>query len=409
MTNLMDAYRPGPRWLAVVAFSLWTAAAQPLAAQDVKAPIKIGVLTDLSGPYADSGGPGSVLAAQMAVQDFGDNIRGHKIQIISGDTLNKPDVASAVARRWFENEGVSAIVDLPVTPVAFAVQALAKAQNKTVMITAAATSDFTAKACAPQSTHWADDTHALAAGTARELLANGATTWQFIAVDITFGAALVAEASSVVTAGGGTVTGTVRHAIGAADYSSQLLQAQASKAKIIGLASVGGDLVNIIKQSKEFAIGADGSQSLVAFLVYITDIHALGLDVARNLVVTSGFYWDQNDTARAFAKRFYEKRNAMPTKNQATIYAAVVHYLRAVDAAGTDEAVAVGKKMRELPLDYFGKPATVRADGRVLYDLNVYRVKTKAAQKAPWDYYEPVRIIPAATAFLPVNTASCGG
>ncbi len=372
-------------------------------------PLKIGVLSDLSGPYADSGGPGSVLAAQMAAADFGGTVGGRKIEIVAGDTLNKPDVASTLARRWFDTEGVAAVVDLPVTPVAFAVQAVARQSNKTVLITAAATSDFTTKACAPQSVHWADDTHALAAGTARELVATGAKSWQFIAVDIAFGAALVKEASDVVIAGGGTITGTVRHPVGATDYSSLLLQAQASKANIIGLASVGGDLVNIIKQSKEFAIGADSSQSLVAFLVYLTDIHALGLDVAKNLVVTSSFYWDQNDAARAFAKRFFEARKAMPTKNQAAIYAAVTHYLKGVQAAGTDEAVAVGKKMRDMPAEYFGRTARVRSDGRVLFDLDVYRVKTAADQKAPWDYYKPIRTIPAADAFLPVNTTTCGG
>ena len=373
------------------------------------APLKIGVLTDLSGPFVDSGGLGSVLAAQMAAQDFGGSVKGRKIEIISGDTLNKPDAATAVARRWFENEGVSAIVDLPVTPVAFGVQALAKQMNKTVMITAAATSDFTSKACAPGSTHWADDTHALAAGTAKELLAGGASSWQFIAVDTAFGAALVKEASDVITVGGGTVAGTVRHPIGSNDFSSLILQSQASKAKMIGLATVGNDLINVIKQSKEFNVGADGSQSLVAFLVFITDINALGLDVARNLVVTSGFYWDQNDQSRAFAKRFFEQHKAMPTKTQAGVYADTLHYLKAVDAAGTDEAAATGKKMRELPVDLFGKPASIRSDGRVLFDLNVYRVKTKAAQKAPWDYYELIRTIPAKDAFLPVNTAVCGG
>ena len=397
------------RKLAVGAFAAIVLAFAGPALAQAPAPLKIGVLTDLSGPFVDSGGAGSVLAAQMAAQDFGGFVRKQKIEIVSGDTLNKPDVATAVARRWFENEGVSAVVDLPVTPVAFGVQALAKQMNKTVMITAAATSDFTAKTCSPQSTHWSDDTHALAAGTAKELLASGASSWQFLAVDTAFGVALVKEASDVITAGGGTVTGTVRHPIGANDFSSLILQSQASKAKIIGLATVGNDLINVIKQSKEFNVGADGSQSLVAFLVFITDINALGLDVARNLVVTAGFYWDQSDQSRAFAKRFFEQRKAMPTKTQAGVYAATLHYLKAVDAAGTDEAVAAGQKMRELPVDFFGKKASVRSDGRVLFDLNVYRVKTKDKQKAPWDYYELIRTIPATDAFLPVNAAACGG
>ncbi len=373
------------------------------------APLKIGVLTDLAGPFADSGGAGSVLAANMAVKDFGATVLGRKIEIISGDTLNKPDVASALARKWFENEGVSAIVDLPVTPVAFAAQTVAKQLNKIVMITAAATSDFTAKACAIQSTHWSDDTHALAAGTAMELVKGGSKSWEFIAVDTAFGTALVKEASDVIVPAGGNVVGTVRHPVGALDYSSLLLQAQTSKAGIIGLATVGNDLINVIKQSKEFGLGADGSQQLVAFLVFITDIHALGPDVAKNLLVTSGFYWNSTDASRAFAQRFFAERKAMPTKTQAGVYAAVTHYLKSVAAAGTDEAAATGKKMRELPVTYFGKPASVRSDGRVVFDLDLFKVKAKAAQTAPWDYYEKVRSIPAADAFLPVNTAVCGG
>ena len=373
------------------------------------APLKIGVLTDLSGPFADSGGQGSVLAANMAVKDFGGTVLGRKIEIISGDTLNKPDVASSVARRWLENEGVSAIVDLPVTPIGFAVQAVAKQLNKTVMITAAATSDFTNKTCSLNSTHWSDDPHALAAGTARELVASGAKSWEFLAVDTAFGTALVKDASEVITATGGTVVGTVRHPVGALDYSSLLLQIQTSKAQMIGLATVGNDLINVIKQSKEFGLGADGSQSLVAFLVFITDIHALGPDVAQNLVVSSGFYWNRNDATRAFANRFFAERKAMPTKTQAGIYAAVTHYLKAVAAAGADDTDAVGRKMRELPVTYFGKPASIRSDGRVLFDLDVFKIKSKAQVTTPWDYYELVRTIPASAAFLPVNTAVCGG
>ncbi len=373
------------------------------------APLKVGVLTDLTGPFADSGGAGSVLAATMAARDFGGTVLGRKIEIVSGDTLNKPDVASAVARKWFENEGVSAVVDLPVTPIGFAVQAIAKDLNKTVMITAAATSDFTAKTCSIQSTHWSDDTHALAAGTSRELVAAGSKSWEFLAVDTAFGTALVKDASDVITETGGKVVGTVRHPIGAMDYSSLLIQLQASKAQMIGLATVGNDLTNVIKQAKEFGIGADGSQSLVAFLVFITDIHALGPDVAQNLVVSTGFYWNRNDETRAFARRFFDERKAMPTKTQAGVYAAVTHYLKSVAAAGTDEAKAVGAKMRELPVTYYGKPASVRSDGRVLFDLDVFKVKPKSQVTTPWDYYQLVRTIPASAAFLPVNKAVCGG
>ncbi len=379
----------------------------PALAQLSAPTLKIGVLTDETGPYADSAGPGSILAAEMAVADFGGTVKGHKIEIVHADTQNKPDVAAAIARRWYENEGVSAIVDLPVTPIAFAVQQLAKQMSKTVMITASATADFTSKTCSPTSTHWADDSHALAAGTARAIMAEGGKSWYFITVDITFGAALQRDATEVIEAGGGKVVGFSKHPVGNVDFASLLLKAQASDAERIGLASVGNDLVSAIKQAHEFRIGLDGKQSLIAFLVYINDIHALGLESAQNIAVTSGFYWDQNDKARAFAKRFFDKRNAMPSKNQAEIYTAVLHYLRAVEAAGTDEAVAVNREMRKMPVDYFGKPATVRGDGRVLYDLMLYRVKKPSESKAAWDLYAPVKAIAAAEAFLPQNKQAC--
>jgi branched-chain amino acid transport system substrate-binding protein len=386
----------------------WLVCTGPAAAQFANDTLKIGVLTDESGPYSDSAGPGSVLAAQMAVDDFGGSVKGHKIEVVHADTANKPDVAVNVARRWFDAEGVAAIVDLPVTPVAYAVQEVAKQKNKTVMITASASTDFTSRTCSPISTHWADDTHALAAGTAKALVGSGTKTWYFLAVDIAFGAALQRDATEVIEANGGKVLGSVRHPVGTADFSSFVLAAQSSQAQVIGLISVGGDLVNVIKQAKEFGIGQDGHQSLVGFLIYINDIHALTPAVAQGLMVTSGFYWDQDDAARAFAKRFYEKRHAMPSKDQAEIYTAVRHYLRGVDAAATDEAVAVNKAMRRIPVDYFGKKASIRDDGRVLYDLTLYRVKKPDDVKYPWDYYTPIRTIAQSEAFLPMNKDVCG-
>ena len=301
------------------------------------------------------------------------------------------------------------MIDLPVTPVAFAVQALAKEKNRSVLITAAATSDFTQKRCSPVSTHWADDSHALAAGTAKAISDAGAKSWYFLTVDIAFGAALQHDATEVIEASGGKVVGFAKHPINNPDFSSLLLQAQGSGAEKIGLASVGGDLVNEIKQGAEFGIGRDGKPSMVGFLVYIQDIHALGLDVARNLNVTSSFYWDQSESARAFSKRFQAERNMVPSRDHAQIYVAIKHYLEAVKAAGTDEAVAVNKAMRAAPVDYFGRPATLRADGRLLYDLTLYRVKTAAESKGPWDYYARVRDIPAAEAFQPANSSVCGG
>ena len=371
--------------------------------------VRIGVLTDETGPYADSAGAGSILAARMAVQDFGGTVRGRPVEVVHADTQNKPDVAAAIARRWFDTERVDAIVDLPVTPIALAVQEIAKQKNRTVMITASAASEFTSKFCSPVSTHWADDTHALTAGAARALVAAGGDTWFFITVDQAFGLALERDATAIVTAAGGRVLGTVRHPIGNTDYSSLLLQAQASGAKVIGLASVGGDLVNILKQANEFGLRDSGKQVLAGFLTYIQDIHALGLPAVQGYTFTEGFYWNQSDASRAFARRFFAERRAMPSKNHAEIYTAVTHFLRAVNAAGTDEAVAVNRAMRERPLDYFGKPASVRGDGRVMYDVTLWRVKAPGESREPWDYYNPVRTIPAAEAFLPVNREVCGG
>lgn len=368
-------------------------------------PIRIGVLTDENGPYADASGAGSILAAEMAVADFGGRVNGRNVEIVHADTQNKPDVAVAIARRWFDRDNVSAIVDLPVTPVAYAVQQLAQQAGRTVMITASAASEFTSKTCSGVSTHWADDTHALAAGTATQLTANGPASWFFITVDISFGAALQRDATEVIEAGGGKVVGSVRHPPNTADFASQLLQAQSSGARYIGLASVGADLITLLKQAKEFGIGDGGKQSLVGFLVYITDIHSLGLQASQGLVVTSGFYWDQSDAARAFARRFFDKRRAMPSKDHAEVYASVMHYLKAMAAAKSDDAIAVNTQMRNMPFDYFGTPASIRKDGRVLYDLGLYRVKAATASKYPWDYYERIATIPQAAAFLPSNPA----
>jgi branched-chain amino acid transport system substrate-binding protein len=370
--------------------------------------VRIGVLTDETGPYADSAGPGSVTAARMAAEDFGGAVRGNPIEIVHADTQNKPDVASTVARRWFDSEKVDAVIDLPVTPIALAVQEIAKQKNRTVMITASAASEFTSKFCSPVSTHWADDTHALAAGTARAVLAGGGDSWFFITVDMAFGLALERDATDVIKAAGGKVLGQTRFPIGATDYSSLLLQAQSSGAKVIGLASVGNDLVNLLKQASEFGLTREGGPTLAGFLIYIQDVQSLGLAAAHGLTFTAGYYWDQNDPARDFARRFFARQKMMPSKNHALIYAAVTQFLRGVNAAGTDEAVAVNRAMRERPFTFFGKNATVRGDGRVLYDEALWRVKRPAESKEPWDDYTLVRTIPASDAFLPPNQA-CGG
>ena len=382
-----------------------TLAAAPRLARAQKGgpdPVRIGVLTDAAGPYADSGGPGSVIAARMAVADFGGSVLGKPVEIIMGDTQNKPDVAGGLARAWYD-EGVDAIIDLPVTPVALAVQQIAKEKARTVMITAAAISEFTSKLCSPVSTHWADDTHAITTATGKTVVESGGKTWFFITVDFTFGRQLEAAATAVITQSGGTVLGSTEFPIGNADFSAQLVRAQNSGAQVIGLAAVGNDLVNAIKQAAEFALTRGGRQSLAAFLVYITEIHALGLSVTQGLTFSSSFYWDQNDHARRFSRHFYAARNDMPTRNHAAQYVAVTHFLKAMAQAGTRDAVAVNQAMRALPMDYFGHPASVRADGRVLYDVTLYRVKKPEESRAPWDYYAPVSVLPASAAFLPIN------
>ena len=374
------------------------------AQQQGAGPIRIGVLTDETGPYVDSGGKGSVLAAQMAAADFGASVLGQPIEILHADTRNKPEIAARIARQWYDS-GVDAVVDLPVTSVAAAVQQVAREKNKTVMITAAAASEFTAKTCSPVSTHWADDTHALAAGTAAQIVKSGGKSWFFITVDFAFGTALEHDATEVITANGGRVLGSVRYPIGNTDYSSMVLQAQASRAQVIGLASVGNDLDNLVKQAGEFGIQKGGGQTLAGFLIYITDVHALGLDVAGGFTFASGFYWDQSDASRAWAKRFFTAQKAMPTRVQAAVYTASLHFLKGMQQAGTRDAVAVNKAMRASPVNYFGHPASIRADGRVLYDLTVYRVKRPQERRAPWDYYNAIATIPAGQAFLPMNSA----
>ena len=388
--------------LAGAAATLAAAAARPSRAQ--AAPVKIGVLTDESGPYRDSGGPGSVLAAQMAVKDFGTTLLGAPIEIVHADTQNKPDVAGAVARAWYD-QGVDAITDLPVTPVALSVVQIGKDKNRTVMITAAAVTDFTAKLCNPGLTHWADDTHALTQATAETVVKSGGRKWFFITVDYTFGRALEQAAKAVIEANGGTYLGSTYFPPGNTDFASQLVQAQAAGAEVIGCGSVGNDQVNLIKQAGEFGLTRANGKRLAAFLVYITDIHALGLPACQGLTFSTGFYWDQTTQSRAFAQRFFTERQAMPTKNQASVYLSVLHWLRAAAQAGTRDTIAVGKAMREMPLDYFGHPARVRQDGRVMYDLILYQVKQPDESHGPWDLYKAAGTLPADKAFLPISPA----
>ncbi len=369
--------------------------------------VKIGVLSDMSSLYSDIAGPGSVVAAQMAVKDFGGKVAGKPIEIISADHLNKADVGSAIARQWFDQDHVDAIVDVPTSSIALSVQDIAKEKGKVFLISGAASSDLTGKACSPTGVHWTYDTYALAHGTGGALVKQGGDSWFFLTADYAFGHALENDTSAVVKAAGGKVFGAVNVPLNNADFSSFLLQAQASKAKVIGLANAGGDTINSIKQAAEFGIVA-GGQRLAGLLVFISDVNSLGLAAAQGLVLTESFYWDQNDETRAWAKRFIAERGKVPSMVQAGVYGAVTHYLKAIEAAKTDEGKAVVGKMRELPInDFMTKNGKLREDGRVERDMYLFQVKTPGESKYPYDYYKQLATIPAAEAFRPLSESAC--
>jgi branched-chain amino acid transport system substrate-binding protein len=368
--------------------------------------VRIGVLTDMNGIFAAASGPGSVLAAQMAAEDFGGKVRGKPIEIISADHQNKPDVGAGIIRRWFDTEKVDAVTDLPLSSIALAAQEISRQKKKTLLISGGATSDLYGKACSPYSTLWSDDTYTLAAATAKAVIKNGGNEWFFITVDYALGHALERDATAIINTSGGTVLGAVRHPLGQPDLASFLLQAQSSKAKVIGLANVGSDTSNTLKQAKEFGI-SQGDQSMVAFLYFLTDIHAVGLDVAQGLYILDGFYWDQNKEAHDWSIRFQERQHAMPTKEQAATYSAVVHYLKAIDFSGTDDAESVGAAMKTIEVNHFGHKGSIRKDGRVLFDETLYQVKSPAESKASWDYLKPVRLIPKDMAFRPLDQGGC--
>ena len=369
--------------------------------------VKIGVLNDRSGIYADLAGEGSVIAARMAAEDFGAEAKGMKVEFLSADHQNKPDVASTVSRQWIDQDGVNAIVDVPTSSAALAVNEVTKEANTVFINSGAATSDLTGAACSPHTIHWTYDTWALANGTGSAMVANGGDSWFFLTADYAFGHALERDTSAVVEKAGGKVVGAVRHPFPGTDFSSFLLQAQSSGAKVIGLANAGGDTINSIKQASEFGI-TQGGQALGGLLVFLTDVHALGLETAQGLVLTESFYWDLNDQTREWSARFEEREGDKPTMVQAGVYAGVLHYLKAVEAAKSTDADAVVAKMKELPTEdpLFGK-GEVRADGRKIHDMYLFRVKTPEESKGPWDYYETVATIPAAEAFRPLDQGGC--
>lgn len=400
-----DAIRPRPRGLrGLVSLLTLAAAISGARAADT---VKIGVLGDLSGYSAEIGGPGAVLSVRMAVEDHKGVAAKMPVEVVQGDFLNKPDVAMQIARRWFDVEAVDAITDLPNTPTALAIARLGKETSHVILVTEAATPELSNTQCAPTTMHMADDTNALAAGTARALVEKGLKSWFFLTADFGFGIQMQASAEKVVRESGGTVVGSVRHPLATADFSSFLLQAQASKAQVIALANVGEDTTNAIKQANEFGIKA-GGQVIAGLLMVLSDIKALGLPVARELYVTESFYWDNNDQSREFARKFAARNGGKyPTKAHAANYIATRHYLDAIDAAGSKETSAVMAKMRATPIDYFGRPAHMREDGRVVYDLDLFQVKSPEDSKAPYDYYRPVLHIDGAQAFPPPNAALC--
>ena len=367
--------------------------------------VKIGVLNDMSGLYADIAGPGSVLAAQMAVEDFGKSL---KVEIVSADHQNKPDVGASIARQWFDTEKVDVIVDVPTSSVALAINEIAREKKKAFLNSGAATSDLTGKNCSPNTVHWTYDTWMLAHGTGSAIVKPGGDSWFFLTADYAFGHALERDTENVVKAGGGKVVGKVRHPLNTQDFSSFLLQAQASKAKIIGLANAGGDTINSIKQASEFGITQSG-QNLAGLLVFLTDVHGLGLKIAQGLILTETFYWDLNDSTRAWSKRFVEKSGGKyPTMVQAGVYASILHYLKAIEASKTDDGTKTIAKMKEMPTDdpLFGK-GTIRADGRKIHPAYLFEVKKPAESKGPYDYYKLRTTIPADQAFRPLAEGNC--
>ena len=376
-------------------------------ADDAPSPFRIGVLTDMSSSFADFSGPGSVAAVQMAVEDFGGRVLGRPIEVLTGDHQNKADIGAAIANRWYDQEGVNAIFDVPNSGVALAVQDITRRKNKVVMISSAGTSDLTGKACSPNGIAWVYDTYALAAGTGSYLARHGGDTWFFITLDYTFGWALQRDVTQIITPLGARVLGQALHPLNISDLSSFLLQAQASGAKVIALANAGTDAVNSVKQAAEFHVVQDG-HTLAGLIIYISDVHAIGLPLAQGLILTSPFYWDTNDQTRAFAKRFFARTGKMPTMAHAGNYTAVMHYLRAVAAAGTADAGLVMKRMRDTPInDFMVHDGHIREDGRVMRDMSVFRVKRPEDSHYPWDYYEFVQTIPAEQAARPLSQSEC--
>jgi branched-chain amino acid transport system substrate-binding protein len=369
--------------------------------------VKIGVLTDLSSIYADIGGSGSVEAARMAIADFGGSVNGKKIELVSADHHNKPDLGAAIASQWFGNDGVDAIADVATSNVALAVQEVAHNRNKVLLISGAAASDLTGRACSPTSVHWTYDTVALANGTGGAVVRSGGDTWFFITADYAFGYDLERDTAKVIRQSGGWVLGSVRAPLMTADFSLFLSQAQASKAKVIGLANAGGDTDNSIKQAAKLGIVERG-QKLAGLLLFISDVHRLGLQTAHGLQLTSAFYWDQDDATRAWSKRFFDRMKREPTMVQAGVYGSIMHYLAAIKATGTADGPTVVKQMKAAPVnDFMTKNGKIREDGTLVRDMYLFEVKNPSESKGPWDYYKQIAVLPGEQAFKPLGPNEC--
>jgi branched-chain amino acid transport system substrate-binding protein len=389
--------------IAAVLIALFSGTAAGLAAE---AAVKIGILNDQSSLYADETGKGSVVAAQMAAEDAGP-VLGKKVEVIFADHQNKADLGSSIARQWYDVDGVDVIADAGPSSIALAVEEVSREKKKLVLFSGPASSDITGSHCSPYAAHWTYDTYALAHGTGATVVKQGGDTWFFITADYAFGYALERDTSDVIKAANGKILGDVKVPLNTADFSSFLLKAQGSKAKIIGLANAGGDTMNSIKQGAEFGI-AQGGQKFAALLMFISDVHSLGLQAAQGLQFTSAFYWDMNDQTRAWSKRYFERMHSMPTMNHAGVYSAVHHYLEAVKALGTKDPDKVMAKMRATPInDFMTRNGTLRIDGRVVRDMYLLQVKKPEESKYPWDYLKVLDTIPGDKAFRPLNEGGC--
>jgi branched-chain amino acid transport system substrate-binding protein len=390
--------------MAGLALAATNGAASAQISDDV---VKIGVLTDMASLYADATGRGSLVAVQMAVADYGGKVKGKPVEVVSADHQNKPDIALTIARSWYDNEKVDAIFDVPTSSVALPISALTREKNKIHINSGGGTSDLTGVACSPNTVHWTYDTYSLSNVAGKAMVKRGEDTWFFVTADYAFGQALERDAANVVKENGGKVLGDVRHPLNNSDFSSFLLQAQSSKAKVIGLANAGGDTQNALKQAAEFGI-TDAGQKMIALLTEITDVHSLGMKATHGLIVTDAFYWDTNDETRAFSNRFNEKVGHMPTMIQAGLYSATMHYLKAIDAIGTDDSLKVMAQMRATPInDFFAKGGKIRIDGRMVHDMYLFEVKKPEESKNEWDLYKLLATVPGDEAFRPLDKGNC--